>query len=259
MIKSIEIFLKSFPLSVIVWKIKCKIFKIKIPYLLNWQQSFFGKNGIEIGGPSALFNASGYLPLYPIINDLDGVNFSKTTEWEGDIIEGENYRYGNKTGHQYILEGGKLDSIPDNKYDFLLSCNNLEHIANPIATLFAWKRVLKEKGNLLLILPNKKANFDHRRPYTSMAHLIEDYKNQIKENDLTHLEEILKLHDLSRDPKARPFEKFEVRCKNNFANRCLHHHVFSQSLLQELAIYCGFEVLLQHSGHTDLFILIEKK
>ncbi len=258
MIKSIKVLFQSFPLYVITWKIKCKIFKIKIPQLLKWQQPFAGKNGIEIGGPSAIFNSSGYLPLYPIIENLDGVNFSKKTEWEGDISEGENYHFGNKTGHQFILEGGKLDSIENDKYDFLLSCNNLEHIANPIATLFNWKRTLKEKGTLLLILPNKIANFDHRRPYTQMHHLIEDYKNQIEETDLTHLEEILKFHDLSRDPKARPFEKFENRCKNNFTNRCIHHHVFDQSLLSELAIYCGFKVLIQHSSYSDHFILLEK-
>lgn len=258
MINSIKILLQSFPLYVITWKIKCKIFKIKIPQLLKWQQSFIGKKGIEIGGPSAIFNLSGYLPLYPIIDNLDGVNFSKTTEWEGEISEGKNYHFENKIGHQYILEGGKLESIPNDKYDFLLSCNNLEHIANPIATLFTWKRILKEKGVLILILPNKITNFDHRRPYTLMQHLIEDYKNQTEENDLTHLDEILKLHDLSRDPKALPFEKFENRCKNNFTNRCIHHHVFNQSLLEELAIYYGFKVLLQHSSHTDHFILIEK-
>lgn len=258
MIKSIKILLQSFPLYVIIWKIKCKIFKIKIPQLLKWQQPFVGKKGIEIGGPSAIFNHSGYLPLYPIIDDLDGVNFSKKTEWEGSISEGDNYHFGNKTGHQFILEGGKLEIIPHNKYDFLLSCNNLEHLANPIATLFAWKNVLKAKGALLLILPNKIANFDHRRSYTLMEHLINDYNNQVEENDLTHLEEILKLHDLSRDPKARPFEKFEDRCKNNFTNRCLHHHVFSQALLKELATYCGFKVIAQHSSHTDHYILIEK-
>ena len=257
MIKSIKIFLQSFPLHVIMWKAKCKILGIKIPALSKWQQLFAGKKGIEIGGPSAIFNASGYLPLYPVIKDLDGVNFSKTTEWEGDISEGENYHFGNKTGHQFILEGGKLDSIPDNEYDFLLSCNNLEHIANPIATLYTWKRILKEKGSLLLILPNKTANFDHRRPYTLMQHLIKDYKNNTEENDLTHLEEIIELHDLSRDPKARPFEKFEDRCENNFTNRCLHHHVFNQTLLKELANYCGFNVLMQHSSPTDHFILIE--
>jgi SAM-dependent methyltransferase len=258
MLHPLKIFLQSFPLYVIIWKIKCKIFKMKIPQLLKWQQPFIGKKGIEIGGPSAIFNARGYLPLYPIIDDLDGVNFSKKTECEGEISEGENYHFGNKTGHQYILEGGKLDSVPNNKYDFLLSCNNLEHIANPIATLLTWKRILKEKGSLLLILPNKIANFDHRRDYTLMQHLVEDYEAQIEENDLTHLEEILKLHDLSRDPKARPFEKFENRCKNNFTNRCIHHHVFSQALLNELAVFCGFEVLMQHSSHTDQFILLEK-
>lgn len=259
MLHSLKIFLQSFPPHVILWKIKCKLFGIKIPELKKWQEHFLNKKGIEIGGPSAIFLSSGYLPLYPIVSALDGVNFSSKTEWEGDISEGNHYRFGDRTGHQFILEGGSLDVIKDASYDFLLSCNNLEHIANPIATLFTWKRVLQEEGHLLLILPNKKANFDHRRSDTTLSHLIEDYKNNVGEDDLTHLDEILELHDLSRDPKARPYEKFNQRCRENFNNRCLHHHVFSLELLQSLAEYCGFQTIHQHTSPTDLFILLKNK
>lgn len=258
MFHSLKIFLQSFPPHVIFWKLKSKLLGRKIPDLKHWQSPFENKSGIEIGGPSAIFLDSGFLPLYSIVQNLDGVNFSSLTEWEGEIKEGLHYQYGNRRGHQFILEGGALEVIQDETYDFLLSCNNLEHIANPIATIHTWKRVVKPGGHLLLILPNKKANFDHRRPDTTLAHLIDDFKNNVGENDMTHLQEILELHDLSRDPKARPYSKFEVRCKDNFNNRCLHHHVFSTQLLQQLAEHCQLKTVKIFSSPTDHFALLQK-
>ena len=258
MIRSFIIFLKSFPVPVISWKIKCKLFNIKMPSLPEWQNHFDNNKGIEIGGPSHIFTKTGYLPLYPKINSLDGINFSSSTVWEGNLSEGDNYHFGNKMGHQFILEGSKLNVIKDNSYDFLLSCNNLEHIANPISAMLEWKRVIRNKGYILLILPNKIANFDHRRPYTTFEHLQNDFKNQLEETDPTHLEEILILHDLKRDPQARPFDKFRKRCENNYENRCMHHHVFDQDLLKKMATFCGLEVVRQFTSCTDHFILLKK-
>lgn len=256
-LKSIVVFFKSFPLNVIAQKIKCKVFQIKIPHLKDWQVPFVNRKGIEIGGPSAIFNVNGYLPLYSLVANIDGVNFSTSTVWEGDLSEGENYHFEGRKGHQFISEGGNLDTIESFAYDFLISCNNLEHIANPIATIIEWKRVIKPGGVMLLILPRKGSNFDHRRPFTTMEHLVEDYKNEVTEKDLTHLEEILKLHDLNRDPQARPFEKFKERCENNFLNRCMHHHVFNQELLSEIADYCDLKVLMNYSSYSDHFISLQ--
>src|SRR5688572_5350384 len=43
----------------------------------------FAGNGLEIGGPSAAFGRRGLLPLYPLVDGLDNVNFSGVTIWEG--------------------------------------------------------------------------------------------------------------------------------------------------------------------------------
>jgi len=76
-----------------------------------------------------------------------------------------------------------------------------------------------------------------------LAHLIEDYSNSTPESDLTHLQEILKLHDLKRDPAAGTQAEFAARCLQNMTNRCLHQHVFDLHLLTEVLIYAGFEIV----------------
>ena len=47
-----------------------------------------------------------------------------------------------------------------------------------------------------LVVPHKDKTFDHNRPVTSLNHLEEDLDNDVDEDDLTHLPEILELHDL---------------------------------------------------------------
>lgn len=91
-----------------------------------------------------------------------------------------------------------------------------------------------------------------------MNHLIEDYDAQIKEDDMTHLEKILKLHDLSRDPIGRPFDTFKRRCETNLEYRAMHHHVFDQNLLSQIASFCSMKIKRQFSSPSDHYILLEK-
>jgi len=201
---------------------------------------FKNKTGIEIGGPTELFQ--NVIPVYKIAAEIDGCNFHYNTVWEGNIIKGKTYNYyKNKKGFQYIAEASNLKEIESAKYDFLLASHCLEHCANTLKTIEEWLRVVKQGGHLLIILPDKKNTFDHQRNVTTFQHLLDDYKNNVEEDDLTHLSEILKLHDLSRDIAGDEAD-FKKRSYNNFANRCLHHHVFDFSLLRQIFNYFKVEI-----------------
>ena len=257
-LKTIFYLVRERPLNVLVWKFYCKMFKATIPKFKYWKELVNSKSGLEIGGPSGMFAKNGYLPIYPLIQSLDGVNFSNNTLWEENLNEGSSYKYGDKTGFQFIGEGTDLSIIPNGSYDFVLSCNNLEHIANPIKAIVEWKRVMNDQGIMLLILPRKESNFDYRRTITKIDHLVQDYQSNMAENDLTHLNEILELHDLSRDPQAGSFEQFKNRSLNNLENRGLHHHVYDQGLLRDIANYSGLKPILNFSSPTDHFIALSK-
>jgi len=136
-----------------------------------------------------------------------------------------------------------LEVVADHSYDFVLSSHNLEHFANPVKALKEWQRVIRPGGGLILVLPNGKRTFDHRREPTEVAHLLEDYERNTLEDDLTHLPEILQKHDLSMDSGVGTTEEFHLRSLNNFENRCLHHHVFDENNSRDLLIQLGIEVL----------------
>jgi ubiquinone/menaquinone biosynthesis C-methylase UbiE len=210
--------------------------------------SFDGETGIEVGGPSAFFSFKNAFPVYLYAKKIDGVNFSNNTLWEGKIEEGNLYNYyKNKVGVQFIGEAAHLEEVPDLTYDFVLSCHSLEHVANPIKALKDWSRVMKTNGRLVLVLPNKEFTFDNKRPITKLSHLIEDFENHITEEDSTHFEEVIALHDFKLDAFVQSKEDLIKRTSLNIKNRAVHHHVFDLALVKELLLYCGFETIHQQT------------
>ena len=201
--------------------------------------------GLEIGGPSKVFRKKNILPVYACAARIDNVNFASGTAWESGLSEGGDFIFnpGKPLGRQYLREATRLTGLPDAAYDFVLSSHCLEHVANPLAALREWWRVTCVGGHLILILPDPPSTFDHRRPVTSLDHLLEDFTHSTTESDLTHLPEILNLHDLTRDPAAGSLDKFKARGLNNAESRCLHHHVFDLELIRSVLDETGWDVL----------------
>lgn len=203
-----------------------------------------GQAGLEIGGPSDVFLGRGILPVYPHAARIDNVNFAGVTAWETDLRDGGEFRFDGRRppGRQFLREATDLHGVPDATYDFILSSHCLEHVANPLAALREWRRVIRPGGRLVLILPDSRRTFDHRRPVTTLAHLQTDFDRHTGEDDLTHLEEILGLHDLRWDTRAGTLDEFRARSERNATNRCLHHHVFDLELMRAALAASGWVV-----------------
>lgn len=195
-----------------------------------------GATALEPGGPSALFRRRGLVPVYPRLAALDTLDYSEQTLWSGSQPARE-------VRNRLIGEARKLDHIADGSYDVLLASHVLEHLADPLGALGEWHRVVRPGGHVLLAMPHYEGTFDHRRPVTSVEHMRADAEQQTSEDDLTHLEEILELHDLERDPGAPNREVFEQRCRENPSSRAMHHHVFDSRSVYETCQAAGLEVV----------------
>jgi SAM-dependent methyltransferase len=222
------------------------ILRRRVSSIARFRRTVERKYGLEIGGPSGAFQDSGILPVYRYIARLDNVVFSASTVWAED------------SGSSIICDATDLNSIPDGKYDFVLSCHNLEHIANPIKALYEWQRVLTDCGSLILIVPDYRYTVDHRRAPTTVAHMLQDYEQGIDEHDLTHIPEVLDLTDLSRDPATGTKDEFRARSLRNFENRCLHHHVFDTKNSRELLEAVGFSVQLVETVRPHHIVLLAR-
>lgn len=221
-----------------------------------------GRCGLEIGGPSQIFQSANILPIYNGAARIDNVNFSTQTAWERGLRESAPFRFNDKIkpGAQLIREAANLTGVLDRTYDFVISSHCLEHVADPISTVMEWARVTKRGGHLLIVVPNPQYTFDHRRPITSIEHLIDDHRRKVGENDLTHLPEILSLHDFNRDPGVASPAAFQARSLQNAENRCLHHHVFDLSLLKATLVAAGGVILAaEHVRPIHLVALAQFK
>ncbi len=220
---------------------------------------FQNRHGLEIGGPSSIFEAKGFLPLYDQVKVLDGINYASKTVWTGEIdVENGFIVEGCRAGEQYISDAVDLSAIKDRQYDFIISSNVIEHIANPLRAVEEWLSVLKPGGALLIVAPRKESNFDHRRDIVKFSHLLEDYHNKTGEDDLTHLDEIMKLHDLDQDKPAGSREQFYERSLNNYENRCLHQHVYDMNVLEEIYNYFNLTAIYRISYEYG-YVLVGRK
>jgi len=199
-----------------------------------------GKTGLEFGGPSSIFSANHLIPLYGVAAVVDLCDFAQQTIWRPN----QNHRrFGAKFGRLLIVEACDACGIGNGSYDFVAASHVLEHVANPLRVLQEWKRLLKPSGTILVVVPHKSGMFDHRRPFTTFDHIKADFAANITEADLTHLPEILELHDLDLDPPAGSAEQFGKRCLQNLWHRAMHHHVFSPELLVKMFSYLDMRVL----------------
>jgi SAM-dependent methyltransferase len=111
------------------------------------------RRGIEIGGPSDLFRSwTSPLPIYEKVGSLDNCDFSRNTTWASHA-DSFVFHPGKAAGKTIFSEGSDLKVIYDSTYDFVLSCHNLEHFANPVKALKEWQRIVRPGGGLILVLP----------------------------------------------------------------------------------------------------------
>jgi len=209
------------------------------------------KTGVEIGGPSPTGNT-----LYENAKTIDNVIFSKNTLWSNHTNE-YNY-YPNKKGKVIVNDAVNISLVPNECYDFCFSSHSLEHIANPLKAISEWLRIIKNGGFIIIIVPEKSVCFDHKRAYSNFSTLLSQYKKNIGEDDLSTLPEILMHHDLSMDPPAGDLGAFTKRSLDNFNNRCLHHYVYSDQLLNEICLFFKCKFIYNETQGVNRWFIMQK-
>jgi SAM-dependent methyltransferase len=214
-----------------------------------------GAAALEVGGPSQVFSADGLLPVYPELGSIDGVQWAAETTWHNlDATAGYSPE-GEARGSLLLVDDVELPEIGDATYGAVMSSHVIEHIANPLRALAAWRRVTRPGGHLLIVVPHKEGTFDRRRPTTALEHLVEDLERGTAEDDLTHLQETLDLHDHERDIEPRTSE-WEQRRRENPSTRLLHHHTFTTGSVLRMLDRAGLRLLeVETRFPHDIYVL----
>jgi SAM-dependent methyltransferase len=206
------------------------------------------RDGIEVGGPSPIFESDGRLPVYPIIKSLKNFGFQAN---EGTFV------YAGRSGPSQRCEASALP-VDNASCDFLLSSHVLEHMANTLQALREWHRALKPNGNLLLILPDGARTFDHKRNTTEWEHLLADFHAATPESDRTHIAHALELTD-TKHWSFNEWPGWQNCYENNVEHRAIHHHVFNVSLARKALVFSGFRVLISELVFPFNIVLLAAK
>ncbi len=86
---------------------------------------------------------------------------------------------------------GHATALPfqDHALDYVIASHVLEHVANPVAALAEWYRVVKPGGLIYLVVPDRRTTWDRRRALTTVEHLLEDFTRGTTASDPTHIDE----------------------------------------------------------------------
>jgi SAM-dependent methyltransferase len=211
----------------------------------NLRTRLRARRGLEIGGPSALFERWNLWPVYPVVASLDNYNLAAKTLWQDHSGTPGVFQYDRRRrrGREFVGDAADMAHLSANGYEFILASHVVEHIANPLRALSHWTRLVVEGGLLILVVPHRDGTFDHRREITSLQHLFDDFARNTPETDETHVDEVLRMHDLRRDPDLGGPDEFLRRVKANATLRSIHHHVFDTDLALRMLLAAGLEIV----------------
>jgi SAM-dependent methyltransferase len=148
----------------------------------------------------------------------------------------------------------------DNSLDFIINAHVIEHLTDPLGAVAEWGRVLKPKGILYSVIPDKTYTYDQRRPCTPLEHLILDYEQPDEQRDREHIQEYIRLVEKTTVPS-----QIEARAAQLLSSRdpMIHYHVWDYSLTKQLFRYAaarfGFEPLLVTSDKCFETIVVMQK
>ena len=210
----------------IAWRVRKRLDVLRTDRtLLAAAERFAGAVALEPGGPSALFGAEGLVPVYPQLAALDTLDYAERTLWsDAPRAEAE---LADARPPPADRRGRPAERHPRG---LLRRAACLARAGAPRQPARRARRVGPRGASGRPRAPDRPPPRRHLRPpppgHPAGAPARDDAARETGEDDVTHVEEILALHDLERDPGAPDRETFERRCRENASTRAMHHHVF---------------------------------
>jgi SAM-dependent methyltransferase len=88
---------------------------------------------------------------------------------------------GPKADFNLDIDADGLVPILSRGLDAVVACHVIEHLANPIAALLEFERVLRYHGRLVLVVPDRNLTFDAPRQPTPLSVLLNKYHGDVRE------------------------------------------------------------------------------
>lgn len=169
--------------------------------------------------------------------------------------------FAGSAGRVDFLSDARALPLAADTLDYLISSHVLEHLADPIATLHEWHRVLRPGGLLYLVVPDQRYTFDEPRATTTTEHLLRDFNEGTTPADAAaHVDEFVYQTDWSMlSPNTAPADRASeqaaartryLRDLENGLPIDIHYHTFTPESLEAHLRAAGFI-----GGHAARFTI----
>jgi SAM-dependent methyltransferase len=188
---------------------------MQVEYRTVGEKLFYGLSGVEVGGLNAPLRISGTKMEYIDVISMDEARalFPEVREQIGI----NNLYLGDVSSHS-------ITEITGKQYDFVISNNVIEHVANPILFLKNLLDGVRNGGYLLISAPDKNMCFDRDRALTEFNHVLADYYLDTKEADPTHyIDFLIHVH-----PEFLRTKTDFINVYHSARNRREHVHVWDK-------------------------------
>jgi SAM-dependent methyltransferase len=159
-----------------------------------------------------------------------------------------------------IDDGARLATIEDGALDFVIASHFLEHCPDPIGALQNFLRVLRPKGVLLLVVPDKRFTFDRARETTSLEHLLRDHEEGPESSRRAHFEEwVRRVGGVEDDAEA---EREIARLMDQ--DYSIHYHAWTPPEMFELLAWLSrrstpaFDVEYFSRGRDEMIFVLRR-
>jgi hypothetical protein len=131
-----------------------------------------------------------------------------------------------------------LNSIEDGTTGFFVACHVIEHVPNVITSLKSIFRKLKDGGEIVLVVPDKRYMFDQGRPDTTFEHFLADEIRGKNAETLEHYIEYFRRAAAEKNYLELALAGFE-------SGRDIHMHVFTPDSMRALLAHLQMELKFQ--------------
>ncbi|MGA2470415.1 MAG: methyltransferase domain-containing protein [Solirubrobacteraceae bacterium] len=158
-----------------------------------------------------------------------------------------------------VDDGETLHSFEDSSLDFVVANHFIEHTQDPIGTLEAQCRVLREHGILFIVAPDRRFTFDRDRTPTTLEHVLRDHAEGPAWSRHDHYREWVRL--------VERFDPDDVQArarKLDDEGASIHFHNWDFEGFLELVLHCrdalNLPVALEHAQMNGAeFLLVMRK
>jgi SAM-dependent methyltransferase len=134
-----------------------------------------------------------------------------------------------------VARGATLPEQISARFDYVIACHVIEHVADPIGYVMELRGLLKDGGIVFLTVPDKRSTPDRNRPSTSIEHLLMDHHDGCRYPTIEHIVEFHRHWMRESHGTEVPLHEAYALARDQFASgqADVHCHVWTDAEFRE--------------------------